>query len=170
MLLSVFSRETHRKIGSIQNIGLIRVNSDILIELNSKFFAVMHFKDAICLLTEAKPIFNFITLHHFDRYNNHANLYWVAIMLILFSLTRCVPANCPIYSNRVIRHQAQLCYRGYIQDRKWAPQFSEAGETGGKVGEDLVIGIYLWIDQGPREVGQVLDWDARRHAEEVEQP
>ena len=29
MFLSLFSRETHRKIGSIQNIGLIRVNGDI---------------------------------------------------------------------------------------------------------------------------------------------
>jgi hypothetical protein len=42
MFLSLFSRETHCKIGYIKEIGLIGVNGDILIELNSKFFAVMH--------------------------------------------------------------------------------------------------------------------------------
>ena len=104
MFLSLFSRETHRQIGSIQNIGLIRVNGDILIELKSKFFAIMHMKDAICLLNEAKPIISFITLHHFERYNNHANLYLVAIILIHVSLTRCVPANCTVHSISVIIH------------------------------------------------------------------
>lgn len=74
MFLSLFSREIHCQIGYIQNFGLIGVNGDNLIEFNSKFFAVMHMKDAICLLSETKPFIHFIALHHFDGYNNHAYL------------------------------------------------------------------------------------------------
>jgi hypothetical protein len=87
---------------------------------------------------------------------------------MLIILLRCSPAHFSLPEVWGFRsQQAQLGYRGHVNDRERAPLASEAGDSRGKEGEGLIEREQLLIertslksDQGAREVGQVLGWGA----------